>query len=98
MANLNGLSQAGAPVMMRGSTSRPPTDATAATSISAPTAVSGALARHRRRSRAAAPVLSADGTAGETIFKNECSVCHAEDLTGADGPELPGDLVGSQIE
>ena len=23
---------------------------------------------------------------GETIFKDHCSVCHADDLTGADGP------------
>jgi hypothetical protein len=29
---------------------------------------------------------------GETIFKDNCSVCHAEDLTGADGPALRGEL------
>lgn len=29
---------------------------------------------------------------GETIFKDTCSVCHAEDLTGADGPALKGEL------
>jgi len=29
---------------------------------------------------------------GETIFKDNCSVCHAEDLTGADGPALKGEL------
>ena len=30
---------------------------------------------------------------GETIFKDHCSVClHAEDLTGADGPALKGEL------
>jgi mono/diheme cytochrome c family protein len=28
---------------------------------------------------------------GETIFKDDCSVCHAEDLTGADGPALKGE-------
>jgi mono/diheme cytochrome c family protein len=28
---------------------------------------------------------------GETIFKDECAVCHAEDLTGADGPALKGE-------
>jgi mono/diheme cytochrome c family protein len=28
---------------------------------------------------------------GETIFKDNCSVCHAEDLTGADGPALKGE-------
>lgn len=29
---------------------------------------------------------------GATIFKDNCSVCHAEDLTGADGPALKGEL------
>jgi mono/diheme cytochrome c family protein len=29
---------------------------------------------------------------GEAIFKDTCSVCHAEDLTGADGPALKGEL------
>jgi cytochrome c5 len=29
---------------------------------------------------------------GETIFKENCSVCHAEDLTGVDGPALKGEL------
>ena len=29
---------------------------------------------------------------GETIFKDNCSPCHAEDLTGADGPALKGEL------
>ena len=29
---------------------------------------------------------------GEAIFKDNCSVCHAEDLTGADGPALKGEL------
>ena len=29
---------------------------------------------------------------GETIFKDNCSVCHADDLTGADGPALKGEL------
>jgi len=29
---------------------------------------------------------------GETVFKDNCSVCHAEDLTGADGPALKGEL------
>ena len=52
-ANLNGLSQAGAPVMIRGSTTMPTADGTATTSISRPTAVSGGLARHRRLSSAA---------------------------------------------
>jgi cytochrome c553 len=28
---------------------------------------------------------------GETIFKESCSACHAEDLTGADGPALKGE-------
>jgi S-disulfanyl-L-cysteine oxidoreductase SoxD len=28
---------------------------------------------------------------GETIFQENCSVCHADDLTGADGPALKGD-------
>ena len=59
-ANLNGLSQAGAPVIVRGSTSRPTTNAPAATSISAPTAVSGGLACHRRPSSAAAAVSDVD--------------------------------------
>ena len=60
-ANLNGLSQAGAPVMIRGSTSMPTSEAPATTSISAPTAVSGGLARHRRSSRAAARVPQQTG-------------------------------------
>jgi hypothetical protein len=29
---------------------------------------------------------------GEAIFQDNCSVCHAEDLTGADGPALKGEL------
>jgi mono/diheme cytochrome c family protein len=29
---------------------------------------------------------------GETVFRDNCSVCHAEDLTGADGPALKGEL------
>jgi S-disulfanyl-L-cysteine oxidoreductase SoxD len=28
---------------------------------------------------------------GATIFKDNCSACHAEDLTGADGPALKGE-------
>ena len=43
IANLNGLSQAGAPVMMRGSTNTPTSEGTATMSISSPTAVSGGL-------------------------------------------------------
>jgi cytochrome c5 len=29
---------------------------------------------------------------GEQVFKEYCSPCHAEDLTGADGPALKGEL------
>jgi len=29
---------------------------------------------------------------GETVFKEHCSDCHAQDLTGADGPALKGEL------
>ena len=39
------------------------------------------------------PVYTADqAKRGEAIFKDNCSVCHAEDLTGADGPALKGEL------
>src|SRR6185503_15824901 len=49
-ANLSGLSQAGAPVIVRGSATRPTTDAAAATIISPPAAVSAGLACHMRAS------------------------------------------------
>jgi mono/diheme cytochrome c family protein len=32
------------------------------------------------------------GKRGETVFKDNCSACHADDLTGADGPALKGEL------
>ena len=67
-ANLNGLSQAGAPVMMRGSTSMPTSDAPAATTISTPTAVSGGLARHNRSSPAAASVPDVMGRGVESMI------------------------------
>lgn len=28
---------------------------------------------------------------GESVFKDNCAACHAEDLTGADGPALKGE-------
>ena len=47
IANLNGFSHAGAPVITRGSTNMPTSEAPAPTSISIPTAVSGGLVLQR---------------------------------------------------
>src|SRR5215204_817034 len=63
IANLNGLSQAGAPVMRRGSTTIPTSEAMATTSMSRPTAVSGELALHKRSKSAAPPGFLRAGTA-----------------------------------
>src|SRR5260221_1561627 len=42
---------------------------------------------------AAVPALGADATAGKTLFRQQCSICHTaepEDNGGAQGPSLVG--------
>src|SRR5688500_4567710 len=59
MANLAGLSHAGAPRIVRGSAHMATTAAANTASITRPTAVSGALARHRPRSSSDSRLMNA---------------------------------------
>ena len=57
-ANLNGFSQAGAPVMTRWSIAMPANDAPATTIITVPIAVNGALPRHSRANHECTSLLN----------------------------------------